>query len=175
MKAANTKILPIRLILILISVCIASAKPQARLAFAQYCLYHGYPTQTHIIRTHDGYNLKFFRLQGRCARIQPKIVQLDQNRRFYTCNMDCKIHQILGLLMTQILHLGSYLLIGAMMYGLAILEVMPIATHSSIQKLKTFGILVSIKWLNMIYLPPFNTYTIKHKRKYITLATAKEL
>ena len=41
-----------------------TTNPEARLKFAEYCAYHAYPTETHIFQTQDGYNLKFFRLQG---------------------------------------------------------------------------------------------------------------
>jgi hypothetical protein len=45
-----------------LSICLSN--PERSLLFPEYCLYHGYPTETHMIKTKDMYNLKFFRLQG---------------------------------------------------------------------------------------------------------------
>jgi hypothetical protein len=52
------------LMLCLFMLTLVKSNPEAKLAFAEYCLYHDYPTETHIVRTKDNYNLKFFRLQG---------------------------------------------------------------------------------------------------------------
>ena len=59
----------ILLIILAASQIVKSASVEATLNFPQYCAYHGYPTDTHIIHTYDGYNLKFFRLQGKSVNI----------------------------------------------------------------------------------------------------------
>lgn len=55
-----------------LSIYIHCLNIEARLKFPEYCLYHGYPTETHTIHTADGYNLRFFRLQGSSCFTQPK-------------------------------------------------------------------------------------------------------
>lgn len=61
------------ILLFLSAISLSSANPETTLLFPEYCLYHGYPTETHMIRTKDFYNLKFFRLQGNDYEIQLKI------------------------------------------------------------------------------------------------------
>lgn len=53
-----------KLLVVFVLLTIVSSNPETKLAFPEYCIYHGYPTETHIIKTKDLYNLKFFRLQG---------------------------------------------------------------------------------------------------------------
>ena len=38
---------------------------EAKLNFTEYCHYHKYPSESHLIKTKDGYTLQFFRLQGK--------------------------------------------------------------------------------------------------------------
>lgn len=87
----------LQLILLLFSaIALTSANPETRLLFPEYCLYHGYPTETHIIRTKDFYSLKFFRLQGILYSTQPKIRRSKRGTKWYTFSMVYKIQQIPG-------------------------------------------------------------------------------
>ena len=44
--------------------CLAAANPEAVLQFFEYCCYHNYPVEDHVIPTDDHYNLQFYRIQG---------------------------------------------------------------------------------------------------------------
>lgn len=52
--------------IVLVLACIlviAMANPEARFKFFEYCKYHNYPVEDHVIPTDDHYNLQFYRIQ----------------------------------------------------------------------------------------------------------------
>lgn len=69
MRIKITGLTILSLLLCFMLLTLVESNPEAKLGFAEYCLYHGYPTETHIIRTKDFYNLKFFRLQAKNTKI----------------------------------------------------------------------------------------------------------
>jgi len=40
------------------------SNPESYLRTFEYCSYHGYPVEDHVISTKDHYNLQFYRIQG---------------------------------------------------------------------------------------------------------------
>lgn len=48
------------------------------LDFFEYCTALGYPVEDHIIPTEDHYNLRYFRIQGKVYKMQPKILKSPQ-------------------------------------------------------------------------------------------------
>lgn len=91
--------------IVLVLACIlavAVANPEARFKFFEYCKYHDYPVEDHVIPTDDHYNLQFYRIQGKHEMNQLRILALFLVKELYICNMDSLIVLIHGLSMTNL-------------------------------------------------------------------------
>lgn len=67
----------LNILVTLLGVCLTVVQSNvlASLEFPEYCLYYGYPTETHLIKTEDNYTLKFFRVQGKFGITQQRTAQ----------------------------------------------------------------------------------------------------
>lgn len=55
------------LLLVALLFLTTSTNPESVLQFFEYCHYHNYPVEDHIIPTDDHYNLQFYRIQGKAC------------------------------------------------------------------------------------------------------------
>jgi Partial alpha/beta-hydrolase lipase region len=61
-----------RLLVVVLFLLPAAANLERHLRFFEYCSYHGYPVEDHIVSTQDNYNLQFYRIQGNTPPTQPR-------------------------------------------------------------------------------------------------------
>lgn len=109
-------------------VAVATTNPEARFKFFEYCKYHDYPVEDHVIPTEDHYNLQFYRIQGKHVRIQPKIRELFLVKESFISNMVSLTVLILGSLIMSLWPLLFTWQIKDSMFGLAIAEEIATAT-----------------------------------------------
>jgi hypothetical protein len=82
------KRLPLLISLLCCIISIAATDPEAALRFFEYCSYHNYPVEDHIVPTDDHYNLQFYRIQGKTLKMQPKIPRSQVEGVSYISSMD---------------------------------------------------------------------------------------
>ncbi len=79
------------MLLLSLSFCmisISAIDPEAALQFFEYCSYHKYPVEDHIVPTDDHYNLQFYRIQGKTLEMQLKTLKSQVESGLYISNMD---------------------------------------------------------------------------------------
>lgn len=146
--------------IVLVLACIlavAVANPEARFKFFEYCKYHDYPVEDHVIPTDDHYNLQFYRIQGKHVINQLRILTLFLAKESYIFNMDWLIVLIPGLSMTNLWLLLFIWQIKDSTYGSATAEEIATATIRWVQRFWTSGTSPSTRWLSTICLQLFVT------------------
>ena len=103
-------------------IAVATTNPEARFKFFEYCKYHDYPVEDHVIPTDDHYNLQFYRIQGKHMRIQLRTQALYLVKESYISNMVSLTALIPGLLITSLWPLLFIWRIKDSMFGLATAE-----------------------------------------------------